>query len=161
PDVLVALGVGTHPRRSYRVWEEGTLPRVLFEVASENTWREDAGDKREVYERLGVAEYFLFDPERRFLDPPLQGYRLQEGAYVPLERDEGGGLTSEELGLRLVPAGRMLRLIDVRTGEPVLTRAERVEQEREQVERERQRAEQERQRAEQEREQAERERRRT
>src|SRR5947209_276850 len=33
PDVLVALGVGNHPRRSFRTWEEGTLPNVLFEIA--------------------------------------------------------------------------------------------------------------------------------
>jgi hypothetical protein len=44
------------------------------------------------------------------------------------------------LGLRLLPEGRLLRLIDARTGEPVLTRGERLERERERAEQERERA---------------------
>src|SRR3954463_3266420 len=47
PDVLVAMGVvGKHRRRSFRVWEERVLPRVLFEIASRRTWRNDLGEKR-------------------------------------------------------------------------------------------------------------------
>lgn len=47
PDILVAKGVaGKHLRRSYRVWEEGCVPRVLFEIASRRTWRRDVGNKR-------------------------------------------------------------------------------------------------------------------
>src|SRR5947209_2000181 len=30
PDVMVARGVGNHRRRSFRVWEEGTIPNVFF-----------------------------------------------------------------------------------------------------------------------------------
>jgi Uma2 family endonuclease len=133
PDVLVALGVDTHVRRSFRTWEEGTVPNVLFEIASEHTWREDLTDKRAVYQHLGVPEYFLFDPEGRFLDPVLQGFRLVDGAYLPMEPAADGSLTSEELGLRLVPEGGMLRLIDARTGAPVLTRQEQLAQRDEQL----------------------------
>jgi Uma2 family endonuclease len=57
PDVMVVRGVGRHQRLSFRVWEEGTLPCVVFEIASANTWREDIGPKRELYARLGIAEY--------------------------------------------------------------------------------------------------------
>src|SRR5689334_23739229 len=39
--------------------------RVVFEVASEKTWESDLYDKRDVYQRVGVSEYFLFDPEGR------------------------------------------------------------------------------------------------
>src|SRR5438552_267518 len=52
PDVLVALGVGNHQRRSFRTWEENAIPNVLFEVSSETTHDEDLGPKRDIYERL-------------------------------------------------------------------------------------------------------------
>ena len=107
---------------------------MLFEVASESTWQEDLGEKRALYGRLGVAEYFLFDPEGRYLDPPLQGFRYRGGVPEALAPAADGSLTSAELGLRLLPEGRLLRLVDVRTGEPVLTRAERLERERERAE---------------------------
>jgi Uma2 family endonuclease len=158
PDVLVARGVGKHQRRSFRTFEEGTAPCVVFEIASEETWRRDREDKRIVYAQLGIAEYFLFDPEGVFFDPVLQGFRLQDGVYEPLSAAADGSLYSAELGLRLVSEGPMIRLIDARTGAPVLTRHEQAEQERQRAEVEQQRAEQERQRAEQERQRAQQER---
>src|SRR5687767_12952333 len=63
PDILVARGVGNHLRRSFRVWEENALPCTLFEIASFGTWQDDLYEKRHLYARLGVMEYFLFDPE--------------------------------------------------------------------------------------------------
>jgi Uma2 family endonuclease len=130
PDVLVALGVGNHRRRSFRTWEESSIPNVLFEIASEDTYRQDLGVKRDVYERIGVPEYFLFDPHDEYLSPVLQGHWLVNGAYVALQPDPDGGLTSAQLGLRMVPEGHMLRLSDVNTGAPVLTRREQIDQER-------------------------------
>ena len=57
PDVLVARGVrGNHPRKSYRLWEEGVLPCTLLEIASEKTWRSDLTDKRALYASLGIPE---------------------------------------------------------------------------------------------------------
>lgn len=127
PDVLAALGVGGHRRRSYRLWEEGVPPRVLFEISSGKTWRRDLGFKRELYAQLGVMEYFLFDPDHKFLDPPLQGFRLENGVSVPIPPNADGRLTSRELGARLTAEGGMLRLRDARTGRRILTRAEQVE----------------------------------
>src|SRR5262249_58491108 len=72
PDLLVARGVvGNHPRLSYRLWEEGVLPCTLFEIASPKTWRTDIGAKRRLYARLGVPEYFVFDPHGRLIHPVL------------------------------------------------------------------------------------------
>ena len=124
PDVLVAKGVGNHFRRSFRVWEENVMPQVLFEISSESTWREDLEVKRPLYESLGVAEYFLFDPEGVCLDPRLQGFRLEQGVYVPLVPDANGSLESAELGLRFTMEDAMLRLTDVRTGAVVPMRLE-------------------------------------
>jgi Uma2 family endonuclease len=130
PDVLVAKGVGSHVRRSFRLWEEGTVPSALFEISSEETWRYDLTDKRELYARLGISEYFVFDPEARYLDPPLQGFRLDNGVSVPIPPEPDGSLVSRELGLRLIAEGEMLRLIDMQTGRPIPTREERIEQEK-------------------------------
>jgi hypothetical protein len=52
-----------------------------------------------VYAQMGVAEYFLYDPLGDWLDPPLQGYRLEGGQYLRLEADKDGGITSQRLGL--------------------------------------------------------------
>jgi Uma2 family endonuclease len=134
PDVLVATGVGKHMRRAFRVWEEKTLPRVLFEIASRRTWRKDIGEKRELYAQLRIPEYFIFDPEGCYLHPVVQGFRSEDGQSVPMEADADGGLISAELGLRLVTEGTMLRLIDLRTGRPVPTRSEQAEQSRTQAE---------------------------
>ena len=47
PDVMVVKGVGRSDRRSFFTWREGgAIPCVVFEMASENTWREDLGKKR-------------------------------------------------------------------------------------------------------------------
>jgi Uma2 family endonuclease len=155
PDVMVVKGVGKHFRLSFRTWEENTHPCAVFEVTSPKTRREDFGDKMDTYARLGVADYFLFDPLGDYLDPPLQGFRLQDGTYQPLPAAEDGSLLSEELGLRLVAEGHMVRLIDAATGQPILTWEERAEQAEQRAEQEQQRAEQQKQRAEQEQQRAE------
>jgi Uma2 family endonuclease len=131
PDILVARGVGGHFRRSFRVWEEGTFPRVLFEIASKKTWREDVGPKKQLYADLGIPEYFIFDPEGKYIRPVLQGFRHKKrGVYTAIRPARDGSLTSKELGLCMVPEGAMLRLIEAATGEPIPIRLERAEQEK-------------------------------
>jgi Uma2 family endonuclease len=155
PDLMVVKGVSRAHRRSFFTWREGgTVPCIVFEMASEHTWREDLWEKRPRYERLGVREYVLFDPEGEYLRPRLQGFRLVEGRYEPIEPDRDGRLRSEELGVFLRPEGLVLRLFDATTGAPVPTRQEQIEQERRNAEQERRNAEQERYNAEQERRRA-------
>ena len=158
PDVLVAKKVGKHKRRSFRVWEEKTFPCVLFEIASRKTWRNDIGEKRELYARLAIKEYFLFDPEARYLEPPLQGFRSAHGKSIPIKANADGSLFSKELGLWLLPEGSTLRLLDAKTRAPIPTRLERAEQESERAAREKKRADQECLRAEEEKERARKER---
>ena len=43
PDVLVGLGLGTHDRSVYKVWEEGKPPDWVLEVASPSTQTKDRG----------------------------------------------------------------------------------------------------------------------
>lgn len=120
PDVFVVLGVPRRRRRVYKLWEEKKPPSVVIEVTSRGTWLEDEGKKKALYARLGVPEYFLYDPLGEYLEPPLQGLKLEAGAYVPMRRGADGSLESAALGMRLVLEGSRLRLIDLATDEPML-----------------------------------------
>src|SRR5205823_14523193 len=80
----------------------------------------DTGPKKDLYERIRVEEYILFDPLGDYLRPQLQGYRLFRGRYQPIPLAEDGTLLSRTTGLRMKPEGRRLRLIDAATGEPLL-----------------------------------------
>jgi hypothetical protein len=143
---MVVLGVPQRERRSYFTWEEnGVVPAVVFEMASQGTWRDDLGVKYWRYEELGVREYFLFDPQARHLVPPLQGFRLNRTAYRRLLSADD--VLESELGFKLRAEGQMLRLIDAKTGQPIPTRLERAETERRRAEQEKQRAVQAEQRA--------------
>jgi len=74
PDVFVVWGVPfDEMRRSYKIWEDKQAPQVIFEITSRKTQAVDLGKKRFIYARLGVSEYYLFDPFREYLDPPLRG----------------------------------------------------------------------------------------
>ena len=131
PDVMVIPGVGQRDRNSFRSWNEGgAVPAVCFELASLKTWRKNLGAVRDDYEAQGVREYFIFDPRVQFLDDALTGYRLRGGRYVSIRPDREGAMESRQLSLRLVPEGEMLRLIDLTSGERVLTRDERIDQEK-------------------------------
>ena len=118
PDILVALGVERRRRRSYRTWEEGKAPDFVLEVLSPSTWKRDLDRKRKVYARLGVREYFLFDPTGDDIEPALQGYRLDRGRYEPLAALGPLVVRSRVLGLDLwVDGERDLRMRDAATGE--------------------------------------------
>jgi Uma2 family endonuclease len=119
PDVLLARGVTKWDRPNYLLWEE-TPPSLIVEVTSRKTRREDQRDKKEIYERIGVEEYVLFDPFGDYLRPRLQGYRLASGSYQPILPAVDGSLTSRTTGLTLRPEGKRLRLVDMATGEPLL-----------------------------------------
>jgi Uma2 family endonuclease len=126
PDVFVVKGAAKHPRRTYKLWEEGRPPDVVVELSSRQTWREDLNFKWRLYERLGVREFFIFDPEYDYLPEPLVGYRLQEGQYEDLEVRDGRVL-SEALGLELVDTGKTLRLFDPTSARFLPTASEEAE----------------------------------
>ncbi|MGI8550871.1 MAG: Uma2 family endonuclease, partial [Dehalococcoidia bacterium] len=126
PDVFVALGVPRDPiRPSYYLWEMGKAPDVVFEVTSKSTRGADRGKKQRIYESIGVKEYFLYDPLRDWVRAGLQGYRLRAAGYEPIVADAGGGLVSEVLAVRLVAEGGLLQCYDLKTGERLLSPAER------------------------------------
>ena len=97
PDVYVALDVDAAAivaRKLYLPWEAGKPPDWVREIASESTWREDVDRKPAVYGRIGVPEYWRFDPSGgSHYGYPLAGERLVNGVYQPIE------LTSEPDGV--------------------------------------------------------------
>ena len=120
PDVLVTWGIPKGRRKTYLLWKEGRAPGFVVEVTSDTTRNEDLRKKKDLYEQLGVEEYFLFDPLDDYLRPRLQGYRLLDGQYEPIPTSIDGSLPSRTTGLRLKPEGENLRLIDEATGERLL-----------------------------------------
>lgn len=118
PDVLLAKGVTKWDRPNYLLWEE-TPPSLIVEVTSRKTRREDRGKKKDVYERIGVEEYVLFDPYGDWLQPRLQGFRLEGGRFQPIAPAEDGSLASRATGLILRPEGERLRLFDPAAGKPL------------------------------------------
>ena len=119
----------------------------MLETTSKTTRREDRGKKKTVYTELGVAEYFLYDPHGDWLDPPLQGFRLVNGNYKPITPDAGGGIASQELGIRFVLEDGDLAMFDAASGQRLLSQEEWARQESQAQEDEKQRAEVQKQRA--------------
>ena len=129
PDIMAVKGVDVAiKRRSFKTWVEKAVPCWVLELTSKKTAKEDQGDKKELYRRLRVREYFLFDPLDDYLPQQLMGYRLVGSDYQPMKLDEDGGLTSKELGLRFVPEGDQLAVFDVESGKRVLDLEESQEQ---------------------------------
>ena len=129
PDVFVVFGAEDRKRPTYKLWEEPKVPDFVLEVASPNTWKEDEGPKGLLYERLGVREYWQYDPTGENLPSRLKGRRLVEGAYEPqpVVQSLDGALIlhSETLGLELRAKGEeMMRFRDPVTGEDLLSHFE-------------------------------------
>jgi Uma2 family endonuclease len=150
PDNFVVFDCDPSDRRTFKIWEEGRVPDVVFEVTSQSTRQEDLVKKPLIYEAMGVREYFLFDPTASYLKPALQGFRLTEGRLVLME-PSADELICETLGVNLRLSGNDLLFIDSVSGDRLLTESEanRVKAKEEGV-----RAEEERLRADKEKERA-------
>jgi Uma2 family endonuclease len=120
PDVFVVKGIEQRQRRVYKLWEERALPCLAIEISSRSTRREDLGVKKQLYAALGIAEYVLFDPLEEYLQPSLQGFRLEQGGYAPIRVENDGGLHLNSLGLHLRREGYALALYDAASGAKLL-----------------------------------------
>src|SRR5437773_4232282 len=63
PDIAVIKGVTFRRTRSWKVGKTGPAPQVVFEIASEETWKKDVEEKPLKYALMGVQEYFFYDPD--------------------------------------------------------------------------------------------------
>ena len=162
PDFFVVRGVPKGPRRIFKLWEENKSPGVVLELTSRSTHLEDLGNKRAIYEEIGVEEYFIYDPEGIKFQPQLRAWRLRDGILQPMPEVRRGAcgaqvFSSEVLGLELHGSKGALRWVDPGTAQPLPIPSELRERWMDEVRRakdERQRAEAERARADREKQRA-------
>jgi Uma2 family endonuclease len=147
PDVMVVFGRPKSDslrdsfasRGSYQQWnEEDVAPQVVFEILSPSNSQDEMDRKLLFYDRYGVEEYYIYDPDRNRLRGWLRG---EDGLdVIPQMAD----WLSPRLGIRFAlseeswefyrPDGeRFLSYVEI---------SQRFEEERQRVEEERQRAEQ-------------------
>lgn len=125
PDIYVVVGAGNHQRDTYKVWEEVRPPHFVVEVSSHTTKEVDLEKKYHIYEQvLKVEEYFLFDPQQKYLDSALIGFRLEGGKYRGLLMNAEKRFVSEQLGLELGVLNGVLRFFDPAKKEWIRTAAE-------------------------------------
>jgi len=120
PDIFVVRGISNHQRAMYKTWEEGgCVPDVIFEVTSNITRYKDSVIKSRLYQKLGVKEYFRYDPREDYLLSGLRGICLgEEGIYYEIRPKPllsgGVSLPSEVLDLQLHLVQGRLRFFDLK-----------------------------------------------
>jgi len=138
PDALVVFGRPKGYRGSYKQWEEENLPpQVVFEVLSPGNSPREMAEKRRFYDRYGVEEYYLYDPDLN----RLSGWRREAGGLQPIP--EMNGWSSPRLGVQFDLSGEELRVYGP-DGRPFATYVElgrREEEARRQAQEAHQRAE--------------------
>ena len=136
PDAMVAFDRPKGYRGSYRQWDEaGIAPQVVFEVLSPGNRLAEMTAKLEFYDRYGVEEYYIYDPDRvDFTGWVRVAGRLQGVSEI-------SGWISPRLGIRF-ELGDELKIYTP-TDDLFLSPVEIAQQSRQ----ERERAEQERERA--------------
>ena len=93
PDCFVTLDASLESLErndTYLMWEVGKAPDFVLEIGSPSTAANDLGEKRELYARLGIGEYWRFDPSGGdHYGEALVGERLAGGEYRELEVFDG------------------------------------------------------------------------
>jgi Uma2 family endonuclease len=144
PDVFVAIGVARGERTAYRQWEEHNIaPQVVFDVLAPGTSMVGVCRQLKFYERAGVEEYYMYDPDAgEYLGWLHNGVTFEEITSLD-------GWTSPRLGVTFGVHDSELTLSRP-NGERFLSYVELADV----AERDRERANQEHERAEQERSRA-------
>ncbi len=100
PDGFLSLGVpriiDSNLRLSYLLWEEQKIPTLVIEIVSK-TNRKEYTEKKELYQKLGVKYYVIYNPLRKRLSR-LEIYQLKPGQYELLK---GEKIWLDELNLAI------------------------------------------------------------
>jgi Uma2 family endonuclease len=95
PDIMVAIGRPKGDRGSYQQWKEaGIVPQVVFEILSPGNRLAEMQRKLSFYDRCGVTEYYIYDPDR--ID--FAGWMRTDGRLESIE--EPHSWVSPRLGIR-------------------------------------------------------------
>lgn len=107
PDVMIVFGRPKGDRPSYKQWEEENIaPQVVFGVLSPSNSLLEMAKKLEFYDRYGVEEYYLYDPETGDFTGWIRG---EDGRLRVI--DEIQGWVSPSLGVRFEIEDGELRVI--------------------------------------------------
>lgn len=128
PDVMVVFGRPKGDRDSYRQWEEANIaPQVVFEILSPGNRPGEMTRKALFYQRYGVEEYYLYDPDNN----ELMGWhwRRAKGELLELNAEISNmeGWNSPRLGIRFEFTEQGL-IIYTPTNVPFLTPVELAQQ---------------------------------
>lgn len=125
PDAMVIFGRPKSDRGSYQQWkEEYIAPQVVFEILSPGNTQTEMNKKLLFYDRYGVEEYYLYDPDKN----DLSGW-LRQGDRLTVI-DPIANWVSPRLNIRFDLTGAILQL-QLPDGTPFTT----LEQERQRAER--------------------------
>ena len=116
PDVYVVLDHDLGGRGVYKFWEEGKSLDFALDVISPSSDMRDSEDTRALYERLGIGEYFLFQPDPSRRGRRLVAHRLRNQSYEEVPAESGGAVCSTALGVSFRVEGKNLRLHSLATG---------------------------------------------
>lgn len=95
PDVMVVFGRPKGDRGSYKQWSENNIaPQVVFEILSPGNRTKEMAQKMLFYQRYGVEEYYVYDPDTI----ELVGY-LKNQEWLE-EIEEINNWVSPRLGIR-------------------------------------------------------------
>jgi Uma2 family endonuclease len=98
PDILIAFGRPKGRRGSYMQWVEGGIaPQVVFEILSPGNRPAEMEVKFQFYDRYGVEEYYLYNPDTG----ALYGWRRRGQGLKKIGRI--AGFVSPRLGIRFEP----------------------------------------------------------
>ncbi|MBD2394955.1 Uma2 family endonuclease [Cyanobacterium aponinum FACHB-4101] len=118
PDVFVVFGRQKGDRGSYRQWlEDNIAPQVVFEILSPGNTLKEMIKKQQFYDRYGVEEYYIYNPENN----ELTGLQRLEDSLTVIE--EIKNWTSPRLGIRFVVTPETLEVY-YPDGTPFLTTIE-------------------------------------
>lgn len=105
PDAMVVFGRPKGDRGSYQQWKENNIaPQVVFEVRSPGNTQTELDKKLVFYDRYGVEEYYLYDPDRG----DLSGWLRRDNRLDVI--DPILGWVSPRLGIRFEMTGTELEL---------------------------------------------------
>jgi Uma2 family endonuclease len=102
PDMMLSLGVSAPPEmwekqhRSYFIWKYGKPPEIVIEIVS-NLKGNELGDKKEMYAKIGIPYYVIFDPAEHYGKPNIRVFENKAFEYYPKKN-----LIFNDLGLHLI-----------------------------------------------------------
>ncbi len=105
PNVFVAFGRPPGDRRSYKQWEEEDVaPQVVFEILTPGNTPEEMEEKDAFYNDHGVEEYYIYDPDKEYLEVYLRKGTVLRRKWFQNE------FVSPRLGIRFDLTGPEMRV---------------------------------------------------